>query len=386
MLVRRVARLAGALGLFVPVACASLSGLQGGSADGGPDAGSEASGMDGRPDGPPNEMPADGAPPDAPADVSSDALPEAGPCASDASLASDPQNCGRCGHDCLGGACMGGVCQPVTLYDRLDFLTSLVVDDVNLYWETTSVTAGALSYGPKTGGTATVISMSPMPTSGLAVDDASVYWTSRNSILGCPKPPAACPSANVLVAASATAIVVDSTRLYWTENGTPGGLFAVPKAGGSTTELVTADYSSTLALGGTRLFWASGAGLETYDLAAGASNLLMSSMSVAQIAANATSVYWADFLTNALYACAPTACSASGAVVVMGSVTALAADTTSAFYATQPAALWFYTPPGFPSPLTSVSAEVVAMAVDASAVYFGTAANGISTIQRVAKP
>src|SRR5580693_3063452 len=27
----------------------------------------------------------------------------------------DPRNCGACGHGCLGGACSGGFCQPVTL-------------------------------------------------------------------------------------------------------------------------------------------------------------------------------------------------------------------------------------------------------------------------------
>src|SRR5437764_9527129 len=27
----------------------------------------------------------------------------------------DPRNCGSCGHDCHGGACAAGVCQPVTL-------------------------------------------------------------------------------------------------------------------------------------------------------------------------------------------------------------------------------------------------------------------------------
>jgi hypothetical protein len=34
-------------------------------------------------------------------------------CAAD--LTSDAKNCGRCGHDCAGGACDGGRCQPVTL-------------------------------------------------------------------------------------------------------------------------------------------------------------------------------------------------------------------------------------------------------------------------------
>jgi hypothetical protein len=34
-----------------------------------------------------------------------------------ANLDSDPKNCGACGHDCLGGPCQGGICQPYKLGD-----------------------------------------------------------------------------------------------------------------------------------------------------------------------------------------------------------------------------------------------------------------------------
>jgi hypothetical protein len=30
-------------------------------------------------------------------------------------LASDPENCGACGHRCLGGVCVDGLCQPVEI-------------------------------------------------------------------------------------------------------------------------------------------------------------------------------------------------------------------------------------------------------------------------------
>src|SRR5579859_7451290 len=49
--------------------------------------------------------PADAPPPDASGD--------ANPCGAD--LRNDPVNCGACGHDCLGGECSAGRCQPVTL-------------------------------------------------------------------------------------------------------------------------------------------------------------------------------------------------------------------------------------------------------------------------------
>src|SRR5215472_3459982 len=51
----------------------------------------------------------DGAP-DATADRTAEAAPV---CAPDAAFSTDPDNCGRCGHACLGGTCVAGTCQPV---------------------------------------------------------------------------------------------------------------------------------------------------------------------------------------------------------------------------------------------------------------------------------
>jgi hypothetical protein len=42
---------------------------------------------------------------------------DAGSDACSANLQTDQQNCGACGHDCLGGACQGGECQPAHVLD-----------------------------------------------------------------------------------------------------------------------------------------------------------------------------------------------------------------------------------------------------------------------------
>src|SRR5262249_12538358 len=47
---------------------------------------------------------------------------------------SDPHNCGGCGHDCLGGACDQGVCQPVVLATTVGAPNSLVVDGEDVFW------------------------------------------------------------------------------------------------------------------------------------------------------------------------------------------------------------------------------------------------------------
>jgi hypothetical protein len=61
------------------------------------------------------------------ADAEADAI-----CITDANMNIDPHNCGRCGHDCLGGTCSAGVCQAFEIYFG-DTPTSLTVDGPTLY-------------------------------------------------------------------------------------------------------------------------------------------------------------------------------------------------------------------------------------------------------------
>jgi hypothetical protein len=55
---------------------------------------------------------------------------DAGPCGN---TQADPDNCGRCGHSCLGGGCEGGVCQPLTLADKIQ-AWDVAVDSQYVYW------------------------------------------------------------------------------------------------------------------------------------------------------------------------------------------------------------------------------------------------------------
>jgi len=57
-----------------------------------------------------------------------------GGCSSD--FSNDPQNCGVCGHDCLGGACNNGVCGPALLTKGSTDMSSyhIAVDSQYVYW------------------------------------------------------------------------------------------------------------------------------------------------------------------------------------------------------------------------------------------------------------
>jgi hypothetical protein len=57
-------------------------------------------------------------------------------CAAD--LDNDPQNCGRCGHDCLRGACTSGACQPFALATMQAQPLHIAIDGAYGYYFSTS--------------------------------------------------------------------------------------------------------------------------------------------------------------------------------------------------------------------------------------------------------
>lgn len=105
-----------------------------------------------------------------------DASPDVGPaprCAADASFTADPANCGSCGHDCLGGGCAGGVCQPVTIANGLRGLGNIVVDGDDVFFATDEAKrTGKVS---KEGG-AVVDLAANINTFVLAVNDTDLFF------------------------------------------------------------------------------------------------------------------------------------------------------------------------------------------------------------------
>jgi hypothetical protein len=56
-------------------------------------------------------------------------------------LQSDPDNCGSCGHNCLGGACLLGICQPVAITSNLASIPYLIgIDSEYVYYSQDSTT------------------------------------------------------------------------------------------------------------------------------------------------------------------------------------------------------------------------------------------------------
>jgi hypothetical protein len=90
-------------------------------------------------------------------------------------ILTDPSNCGACGHDCLGGACSAGACQPVVLVAGLEQPYWMALDDANVYW--TEPLTGRIMRVAKAGGAPTVVA-DGLPSPGeITFNGGNVYWT-----------------------------------------------------------------------------------------------------------------------------------------------------------------------------------------------------------------
>lgn len=166
-----------------------------------------------------------------------------GPCGD---TTSSPTNCGRCGHSCLGGACVESTCQPVALVSGIS-AHDVAVDDAHVYW---TERTGAAMQADKDG--RAVIELGLAANSeivGLGVDAAHVYWTSRDEVIfrcaigGCGKNPDVVTKGNPFMIGAA----VDATSVYWIEAARPSRIMKVSKTGtsGVGTELAVSDSDSS---------------------------------------------------------------------------------------------------------------------------------------------
>lgn len=97
--------------------------------------------------------------------------------------ATDPRNCGACGHDCLGGPCTSGACGAYRLSDHLTAPGSLAIDDTYVYfarWKDGD--AGLVERVPLIGGASEAVSDPQSATYELALDGTYVFFTSGGGV------------------------------------------------------------------------------------------------------------------------------------------------------------------------------------------------------------
>ena len=141
-------------------------------------------------------------------------------------VAESSTDCGRCGHDCGGGACTAGRCQPVLVADAADQLVQpagLAVNATAIFWtEQTRVRSCPLPEGCVADPRRIADAYSML--SSIAVTEDAVYFTGcracydhrdlwRCPVTGCPEPAPSVATTSLRY----EEIIVAGSHAYWRE-------------------------------------------------------------------------------------------------------------------------------------------------------------------------
>jgi hypothetical protein len=115
---------------------------------------------------------------DAARDVGLDVV-DGGGC--DANLTDDPTSCGSCGHDCAGGTCVAGVCQPLDLVSAPSGQTvrAIAIDSSHLYWGNTTDQTVVIA---NLDGTSPTSFLTGVQIEEIAVDATALYYTAGDGL------------------------------------------------------------------------------------------------------------------------------------------------------------------------------------------------------------
>jgi hypothetical protein len=191
----------------------------------------------------------------------------------------DPASCGACGHDCLGGTCSAGKCQPVTLV-ATGTPTRLAIDATHVYY--VDYNGGGVFSVPKIGGTPTTLATGQKSVR-IAVDATHVYWTNEqgNDILRVPKLGGA--TEIVHTANTPYGFALDVAMIYYTELRAGGSVAVVPKLGGVPVPISTGEnWPFEVTLAPTHVYWtqlSNNADLRRAPLAGGAPESVLTGLS-----------------------------------------------------------------------------------------------------------
>jgi hypothetical protein len=199
----------------------------------------------------------------APKDAATDTIVDAG-CGPNGN---DPHNCGACGHDCQGGACDAGACQPVVLASDQTTPEAVSLYAGRVYWSTydDNPKSGVWSVAVD-GGTEAGLLAQDDYLLGITASAGGVYWASTNGVAtyvdGGPE---------VFVPGTdPQALISNDAGIYWSSWGSPKPIYeepyGPPVAEAGTPLYLAASTAFGLALFGGNLFWTtnnSGAGTGT---------------------------------------------------------------------------------------------------------------------------
>ncbi len=312
---------------------------------------------------------------------------------------------GRCGHDCLGGACVNGACQPVRLASGNHTPDRIVLADDDIYGVNTST--GDITKIPKAGvsggGSPPVLYHEPHDVSPpLALGNTALYYVvSGAGDAGAVRMMHFDGGASTLAPASAPSslALVDNNALYWVEGTADPSIHkCAPSSCAPVTLAVDAGASpvSATAADGQGVYWANNDGI----FSSGSTVLSIAAPHPYGLELVSGNLYYFEPSPSgaAIRACDHLGCSVPTTVVSgQFSPRAMAIDGSGVFWTTTDGAI--KTIPRAENPPATVEKilyqrhtkfDPVDIAVDKSAIYFtdrspsGDSLDG--TLYKLAKP
>ncbi len=147
----------------------------------------------------------------------------ASPCGPSVDFTQDAQNCGTCGHDCLGGACSAGECMPFVIAQGQADAQHMAVSGNFVFWTATS--QSQVRRCPKSGcvGDAGAFAVSQPFAIGITADPRFVYFSAETAGRIVRADPVSAAQVTFLDKQSRPALMTgDKTDLYWLNLGTAG--------------------------------------------------------------------------------------------------------------------------------------------------------------------
>jgi len=185
--------------------------------------------------------------------------PESPVCPEEQDFESDSKNCGSCGHDCLGGDCVLGECQPIEIARNQGRLFTIAVDRKFIYW----AGDGSVVAKKSIDNTGTVSELVPASAKESVYDWALVgqtlYWSNDwkdNGVRGCALP--SCGNGPQLLVPGTTPprdviFGVEAGALYYTQGAS---VWQKLLPAGANTQLTPATNTAVeLAADGAYVYW-----------------------------------------------------------------------------------------------------------------------------------
>ena len=158
-------------------------------------------------------------------------------------LKADGKNCGKCGHDCLGGECLAGQCEPTTVAPQQDQPIAIATDGSYVYWLGAHDAFEKEIYVARrrADGSGEIKTIAPSEThaSALAVAGNTVYWLSADHVRACDAPDCLAGPHDFQPSVSNRCLDLlfepSNSTLYWSCNSNyqqnDGSLWSVPVPG-----------------------------------------------------------------------------------------------------------------------------------------------------------